>query len=248
MSDVPNNPPPGGTTPGGGPPGQPQGGPPPGQPAGGPPPGQPAGGPPPGQPAGGPPPGQPAGGPPPAAPPPPAAGPPPAAPQAPQAMSGIGQPADLVTRFLAKLIDWVLLVIVYFVVFVPIVFISILSTSVGSFGGFGFGGFSGMGFLVSLIGALIWIGYFAYLEANRGQTLGKMLMKIQVRGPDGQNPTMEHAFKRNAWMLLSIIPIIGGLAQFVVAIIIAVTINSNVPSRKGWHDEFAGGTSVIKIG
>lgn len=115
------------------------------------------------------------------------------------------------------------------------------------------------GFLAGAIGAVlsaaIYLGYFAFMESNRGQTVGKMLMKLQTQGPDGQKPTMEQALKRNAWValgVLAIIPFVGGLlgsvAQLGAAIYIAVTINNNTATRQGWHDEFAGGTKVIKIG
>ena len=175
---------------------------------------------------------------------PPQGGAPPPAPQAPQgqAAAGVGQPADLMTRFLAKLIDWILLSIVNFAIVVPIVIGAIFS---GATGGFGFGG---SGLVTGAIFAAIAVAYFAILENMRGQTVGKMLLKLQVQGPDGQNPEMDAAFKRNGWMLLSIIPVIGGLAQLGVAIFIAVTINNNTGTRQGWHDEFAGGTRVIKIG
>ena len=182
-------------------------------------------------------------------PPPPSGGqpPPPYAQQVPTAQTGIGQPADLLTRFLAKLIDSILLALVSFVVVTTLIVSFIFSGAASGFGGFGTG-FSGVGIFSSLLTAALYIGYFAFLESSRGQTVGKMLMKIEVRGPDGQRPTMEQAIKRNAYFALAIIPVIGGLAQFGVMIYIAVTINSNVATRQGWHDQFADGTSVIKIG
>jgi uncharacterized RDD family membrane protein YckC len=181
---------------------------------------------------------------PPGGPPPPQQPPPPGQPPAPHtqpAGTGVGQPADLLTRFLARLIDWILLAIVTFAIVVPVI-IGAMFTGGNNFG------FGGGGFVSGVIMAAIYVGYFAFMESNRGQTLGKMLMKLEVRGPDGQHPSLEVAFKRNAWMLLSIIPVLGGLAQLVVSIYIAVTINNNTQTRQGWHDEFAGGTSVIKVG
>jgi uncharacterized RDD family membrane protein YckC len=184
------------------------------------------------------------------------AAPPPQAPSAPQvqAATGIGQPADLLTRFLAKLIDGILLGVAYSIVVVTIVFGAIFSAASG---GFGFG--TGRGYLASLVGSIvtvaIFLGYYAFMESSRGQTVGKMLVKIEVRGPDGGRPTLEQAVKRNIYFaasLLGIVPIIGGLlssvASIVAVVMIAVTINSNTATRQGWHDEFAGGTSVIKIG
>ncbi len=177
--------------------------------------------------------------------------PPPPAPPPPsgdQAASGVGQPADLLNRFLAKLIDFILLMIVNFIIVTTLIFGVLVSAGMGRGGGFmPFGGFSIGGLIASVVTAVIYVGYFAFMESSKGQTVGKMLLKLEVRGPDGNKPSMEVAIKRNIWMALSIVPFIGGLAQLVVAIVIAVTIN-NSATNTGWHDQFAGGTSVIKIG
>lgn len=188
--------------------------------------------------------------PPPRAPQAPAAPRAPQAPAAPQASTGIGQPADLVTRFLAKLIDGILLGVVYGFLVVFLVLGLIFGAMAGGTGG---------GFIASAISTLIStalvVGYFAFMESSRGQTVGKMLLKIEVRGPDGQHPTLEQAIKRNAYLavgLVGIIPILGTLLAPLLSlgatIAIAVTINSNTATRQGWHDVFADGTSVIKVG
>lgn len=151
-----------------------------------------------------------------------------------------GQPADLINRFLARLVDGILLGVVLSVLIVPLV--------IGAmFTGATFGlwsGFSLAAFVSGLVGALIMIGYFAFMESRSGQTVGKMLLGLKTLGPDGQPPTMEQALRRNAWMLLGVVPAIGGLAQLAAAIYIAVTINN---TGTGWHDEFAGGTRVVRI-
>jgi uncharacterized RDD family membrane protein YckC len=176
----------------------------------------------------------------------PMAPPPPA-----QAPSGIGQPADLMNRFLARLIDYVLLFVVNLILVSVVVVGAIMGSSMNTFG-------TGASFAASavyaVLGALIYLGYFAFLESRNGQTVGKMALKLQTRGPGGGTPTLEEAVRRNAWTalgILGIVPIIGGLigslAALVAMIMIAVTIN-NSPTRQGWHDNFAGGTSVIKIG
>ncbi len=154
--------------------------------------------------------------------------------------------ADLGTRFLARLIDGILLAIVFMVIIVPIFVVAIFSGSAG-FGGV-FGGGLGLGNLVgSIIFAAVIIGYFAFLESSRGQTIGKMIMKLKTVGPDGENPSFEMAAKRNAWYALGIIPILGGLAQLAVVVYIAITISQS-DTNTGWHDTFAGGTRVIKTG
>lgn len=156
--------------------------------------------------------------------------------------------ADLLTRFVAKLVDGILLAIVNFILVTVVIFGALFSTAgTGGPFGMGMGGFSLTGLLAGIVSAVIYVGYFAFMESSKGTTVGKMLLKLEVRGPDGGNPSFEAALRRNAWMLLSIVPIIGGLAQLVVAIIIAVTIQ-NSAQNNGWHDEFAGGTRVVKVG
>ena len=156
---------------------------------------------------------------------------------------GDGASADLGPRFLARLIDFALLWVVYMVVIVPIVVIAIFSGSYGgAIGGFGIGGF-----VAGVLLAAIVVGYFAVMESSRGQTIGKMVMKLKTEGPDGGNPSLEMAIKRNLWIALGVIPLIGGLAELAAAIYIAVTINQS-PTNTGWHDTFAGGTRVVTTG
>ena len=66
------------------------------------------------------------------------------------------------------------------------------------------------------------------MEHTRGQTVGKMILKLQTIGPDGGNPTVEEAVKRNSYILLGLlglIPLIGwiaSLASLAAIIMIAV--------------------------
>ncbi len=99
----------------------------------------------------------------------------------------------------------------------------------------------------SVLTVLISIGYAAWFESVRGQTIGKMALGIAVRGPGpAARPPIDVAVKRNLWMALSIIPEVGPLAQLVAMIAIAVTINVN-RNGAGWHDSWAGGTRVVKV-
>ncbi len=159
------------------------------------------------------------------------------------------RPGELLDRFLARLIDSVLLFVVALVILVPLV--------IGLFGldaaGFGMGGSFASGLVTALLSTVINLGYFGLMESTRGQTVGKMLMKLHVVGAGGGNPTLEEAVKRNIWMglpILGIIPVLGSLVgsvlQLVAVIMIAVQINSD-PERKPWTDKFAG-TQVIKEG
>ena len=166
--------------------------------------------------------------------------------------SGVGQPADLLMRFLARLIDFVLIGIVNAIISAILV-VGILGLNGGGYG-FSMGASFASGAISAIISATLSLGYFTLMESRNGQTVGKMLLKLQTQGPSGATPTTEEALKRNAWValgILGVIPIvgglIGGLATLAIVIVIAVTIN-NSPTKQGWHDEFAGGTKVIKIG
>ena len=91
------------------------------------------------------------------------------------------------------------------------------------------------------------------MESRNGQTVGKMLLKLRTVGPGGGMPTTQEAFRRNFWVglgVLAIIPfggVLGGLAELVIVIVIAVTISQS-PTKQGWHDKLAGGTQVQKTG
>lgn len=170
--------------------------------------------------------------------------------------TGIGQPAELMPRFLARLIDFILIGVVNGLLVSVFVIGALMDGDVDSFGTWGMndGSAWAAGAVSSILSTAITLGYFALMEANRGQTVGKMLLKLETRGPDGGRPTMEQAIKRNAFTaigLLGIIPVVGflsGLLSLVAVIMIAVTINNNSATRRGWHDDFAGGTQVVKIG
>lgn len=163
------------------------------------------------------------------------------------------RPGELTDRFLARLIDGVILLIVNFLV----VGLIITGAIMGAGGaGFGLGGRSfGATAVSAVVSAVIYVGYFAFMESSRGQTVGKMIMKLHVVGANGGHPDMTEAIKRNIWMgfgILGILPLIGSilgsLASLAAAIVIAVTINSDTVKRQSWFDQFAGGTQVIKQG
>ncbi len=173
------------------------------------------------------------------------------APPPPYGPPGVGQPADLLMRFLARLIDYVLL----WIVTVVVVAVIVVGALMGRSGGYlGTGPTYATGAVSAVLTAAIYLGYFTFMEHRLGQTVGKMMLKLQTQGPDGARPTLEQALRRNLWValgVLGLVPVVGGfigwLAELAAMIGIAVTI-SNSSTRQGWHDHFAGGTRVIKIG
>ncbi len=162
------------------------------------------------------------------------------------------RPGELLDRFLARLIDFVLLGVVNAILVTVIVVGVVMGDSANGFGG---ASTLAAGLISSLLSAALYLGYFGYLESTRGQTIGKMVMKLRTVGPDGGNPTLEQALRRNVWVAfgaLGVIPVIGGLigslASLAAVIMIAIGINKDPVNRQAWHDEFAGGTRVLKVG
>ena len=157
--------------------------------------------------------------------------------------TGGDEPASLGVRVIARIIDSILLGILMSIVLAPLLVGSIFDDTSGT--GVFSTGFNGAGIFYSVISLAVTFGYYVFLEMTRGQTLGKMILGIKVVGPTGGNPEADQSFRRNLWMAISIIPVLGGLLQLAAAIYIMVTIN-NSPIGQGWHDEFAGGMRVIR--
>ena len=174
----------------------------------------------------------------------------------PPAPPGVPRPGELLDRFLARLIDGVIIGVAYGIlsaVFATILISDAIRRSDGTIDD----GSTILYYIVlGIVLSLLSLGYYSYMESSHGQTLGKMVMKLRVYGPDGtSNPTLEQAIRRNIWTafpLAFVIPvvgqIIGGLGALVAEIMIAVGINSDTVNRQAWHDHFAGGTRVVKIG
>ncbi|ANE80681.1 RDD family protein [Mycobacterium adipatum] len=138
-----------------------------------------------------------------------------------------GQPGGLLPRWLARIIDGILIGIVAFV----LAFFTDTLSNVWVTGLF--------------TGALTFIYYVAF-ETTQGWTPGKKVLGLHVNGPGGAaKPTVQQSAVRNAFTLLPIIPFVGGLLGVIAILVIAVTINAS-PTKQGKHDELAGGTQVLK--
>ena len=173
--------------------------------------------------------------PPPPPPPPPTGGFTPPAP-APGAYAGQTQAATYGVRLGARFIDALILLIPGFIISLVIGggASSVMSAS------FGF-----RAWLSGVISAALYIAYYGYLESERGASFGKSILNLKVVNEQGGNPTMEQAIKRNAWLGLPVVPVIGGLAQLVAVIAIPIT-GSSDPYKRGWHDNFATTTTVVR--
>jgi uncharacterized RDD family membrane protein YckC len=141
--------------------------------------------------------------------------------------SGGQEPAGLALRFVARLIDGIIVNIVAFI----LAFAIHAQTSY---------------WVTGLFSGLLTFLYFLAFETTQGWTPGKKLLGLSVHGPGGASkPDLQQSAIRNSWTLLNIIPFVGGLLTLIAVIVIAVTINSS-PTKQGKHDELAGGTQVVK--
>jgi uncharacterized RDD family membrane protein YckC len=137
------------------------------------------------------------------------------------------EPGGLLPRFLARLIDGIIVGIVGYIVVFALQFQSNI-------------------IVTGLFTGLLTFVYFVAFEVTQGWTPGKKILGLSVHGPAGAaKPDARQSAIRNAFTLLSIIPFVGGLLAFIAVIVIAVTINSS-PTKQGKHDELAGGTQVVK--
>lgn len=145
--------------------------------------------------------------------------------------NGALEPAGLLKRFFARLIDGILVSIIGSIGIVAIFSPRHLSDLL----------------VTGLFTGVLMFVYFLAFEAGIGWTPGKKLLGLEVRGPHGAaKPDVKQAAIRNAWTLFPIIPFVGGLAAFIAIVVIAVTISSS-PTKQGKHDELAGGTEVVDV-
>lgn len=157
---------------------------------------------------------------------------------------GVGLPhrADLAepgTRIIARIIDWFIML----VVLIPLYLILIGSaSSIDS--GVGSGLFFGGSFLLMLAVTVGQVLYEVAFIAVKGQTPGKMLMKVKVvRDSDGQIPGWGPAFMRWVPNLVNLVPCFGGILGLGLIIWALVNLFSN-PKRQTPFD-LAAGTVVI---
>lgn len=138
-------------------------------------------------------------------------------------------PAGIGSRAAARFIDWIIAGIVGAILFWLLGVVADLPNWIAALPGAGFG------FL-----------YFVFFEVSSGATPGKKLLGLHVNGAHGAaKPSIQESAKRNAYMLLNLIPWFGGMLWFFAAIAIGVTASAS-STKQGWHDNFAGGTQVVK--
>jgi uncharacterized RDD family membrane protein YckC len=152
--------------------------------------------------------------------------------------------ADLGTRIVALIIDWMILVAFFLVVSVVLVFFG----SIGQF-------------LASLIFLAANAGYFIYTWTRMRATYGQKFLKLEtVNAADGATLTQDQAIRR--WLFLfgpsALVAVIGSMPIFVLAALGSLAgllalgydlyllwTASQSPKRQGFHDVQAS-TVVVK--
>lgn len=162
------------------------------------------------------------------------------------------RPAELLDRFLARLIDVVIVGVVGYIINQVIVGAIINPGTTMTLSGLA-GATIAYIIISAIISTVLYLGYFGFMESSQGKTVGKMVMKLHVESTTGGNPTLQQALQRNIWLgasILGVIPLLGSIIaaiiELVAVILIAVQINSD-PERRPWTDRFAD-TRVIKEG
>ncbi|WP_130839515.1 RDD family protein [Corynebacterium neomassiliense] len=93
-------------------------------------------------------------------------------------------------------------------------------------------------YILSAVTLLIWFAYRIIMETSRGQTLGKMALKMKVVDFDGRTPDFGASFLRNSWYLVNFlagtVPLLGTLVSFGIYIALGTTI-----SRSPYNQSFA---------
>ena len=149
-----------------------------------------------------------------------------------------GSPAGLGKRVLARLVDY----IPFFLV--TVVLGILIGGAVGLAGGDGGsldqGAANTAGTAIGVVAALALYAYFVLMESRDGQTLGKKALSIRVVGEGGGVPDLATSAKRNAWLLISLVPgALGSILGFVVVVAIIITIATG-DKTQGVHDTIAG--------
>ncbi|HET8643160.1 MAG TPA: RDD family protein [Pseudonocardiaceae bacterium] len=140
-----------------------------------------------------------------------------------------GQYADMGKRFLARLIDLIILFVVFLVLFFVMTAVAGTDTADGRFVLTG-----GAFWLYQVLTWLIWLGYEVGMIAARGATIGKQLIGVKVvRAADGQVPGGSPAFLR--WL----IPFIGSFFCIGGLLVYVSPFFDNTGRRQGWHDKVA---------
>lgn len=90
----------------------------------------------------------------------------------------------------------------------------------------------------------VWFAYYVVAETGTGTTVGKRLVGARVVGSDRRRPSLAATAVRNGWLLLGLVPWLGGPLQLAAVVALAITIARSEHDR-GCHDRWTG-TVVVR--
>jgi uncharacterized RDD family membrane protein YckC len=97
-----------------------------------------------------------------------------------------------------------------------------------------------------------WFVYASLCEHVWATTLGKRLLGIEVRSAGNEDPSLAEAMLRNLYLAVGAIGFLpfGVLLSFPLQLVAVASIPVSVlrdrPTGRGWHDRLAGGTIVAR--
>lgn len=141
--------------------------------------------------------------------------------------SNDGQPAPLLIRLAARLLDQFVYGVPLAVAVVPLLLFGPAEVD-----------------RILLMAPLGAFAYFTLMEAMRGSTVGKRVCGLRVLGTEGSEPSLSAAAMRNAWLLIGLVPWVGVPLYFAALLAIVVTIHVD-DRQRGVHDRMAGTTVVF---
>ena len=144
-----------------------------------------------------------------------------------------GEPAGFWIRFLAYLVDSLIVTLLMAVIWAPSVFVTIRAATSGE----GPGALAAiLPFLSFVIGTAVGLGYILWFWATRGATPGKKMLGLKIVREDGEEPMgWGTAFMRLVGYMVS------GFVLYIGFLMIAFN-----PDKMGLHDKIAK-TRVLKI-
>lgn len=158
----------------------------------------------------------------------------------------MGEPAGAWIRLAARAID-VISIFLIMMVFTQVLTL-FLSNWVASLA------ISTLTDILTVLGVVFYLAYFAIRETTSGQSLGKMTLSLKVFGPTGNLLTLSESLRRNIFGLSPLLALVPGIgannSSLITASILAsvgLTIAMDKVNDQGWHDKFAGGTKVRRV-
>ena len=109
------------------------------------------------------------------------------------------------TRFGAQLIDWIILIIVYW-----ILGFAMFGTTTWSVAG-------APAMTITTVNSIIGLLYFVILEGSNGATIGKKALKIKVVKEDGSKCDISAALIRNILRIIDILPFIYIIGMILIS-------------------------------